>query len=382
AKFKRHGAITMPLFRRNKILSNINIIIDGTDQLLDRWRTQSSEHVHTDIVEQCQNLLLEVFGMIAFDYDLETINENLSENKNELTEALKYIVDVFRMITYAPSIISTTYLKYNPRYQRARTTIERYLNNMVEQELTESLDSRTERKKISLIASLVSSLQTDEKAEAVKKEEDKKGISRKELFDEMLMFLIAGYETTSTALAWCIYQLSKHPRIQEKIKKELIDDNTGQYLSFDHLDSFVYLDCFINEVLRYSPTTDGTSRTVVVDDCLPSSGTRLYKGDQVLIPSSALARDDRHWKIDPNLFYPERFLNEDKHRHPCAFLPFGNGHRQCIGQDLARLELRIILARMLQQVTIGDGGPEFNTGGCIQRLTIVPKHVGVTIQFS
>ncbi|CAF4286502.1 unnamed protein product, partial [Adineta steineri] len=166
AKFKRHGAITMPLFRRNKILSNINIIIDGTDKLLDRWRTQSSEHVHTDIVEQCQNLLLEVFGMIAFDYDLETINENLSENKNELTEALKYIMDTFRFIIYAPSIISTTYLKYNPRYQRARATIERYLNNMVEQELTESLDSRTERKKISLIASLVSSLQTDEKAEA------------------------------------------------------------------------------------------------------------------------------------------------------------------------------------------------------------------------
>ncbi|CAF4020760.1 unnamed protein product [Rotaria sordida] len=198
----------------------------------------------------------------------------------------------------------------------------------------------------------------------------------------MLMFMIAGYETTSTALAWSIYQLSKHPRVQQKIKTELMQYNCGQYLSSDHLDSFIYLDCFINEVLRYSPTIDATSRTVIVDDNLPKSGTQLYKGNQVIIPTSALARDARHWKIDPELFYPERFLNEDKNYHPYAFLPFGSGHRQCLGQDLARLELKVILARMLQQVTFGDGGPEVNAGGYIQKLTIMPKHIGVTIEFN
>ena len=167
----------MPLFRGSKIISNINIMIDGTDKLLDRWRTRPAEHVHTDIVEQCQNLLLEIFGMIAFDYDLETLNENRSGNKNELTEALRHIMSIFRIIIYTPSIVSTTYMKLSPRYQRARAIVERYLNNMVEQELSESLDSRAERKKISLIASLVSSLQTDEKTEATKKEEEKKGIN-------------------------------------------------------------------------------------------------------------------------------------------------------------------------------------------------------------
>ncbi|CAF1177095.1 unnamed protein product [Rotaria sordida] len=158
--------------------------------------------------------------------------------------------------------------------------------------------------------------------------------------------------------------------------------SSGQYLSLDRLDSLIYLDCFINEVLRYSPSLDGTCRSLTVDDCLPKSGIQLYKGNQVLIPLSALARDARHWKIDPELFYPERFLNEDKSHHPYAFLPFGSGHRQCLGQDLARFELKVILARMLQQVTFGDGGPEVNAGGYIQRLTIMPKHVGVTLEFN
>ena len=175
AKFKRHGAITMPLFRHGKIISNINIIIDSTDKLLDKWRTRPSEHVHKDIVEQCQNLLLEIFGLIAFDYDLETINNNNLANQNELTKALRDIMNIFRLVIYAPNIVSSTYLKWSPQYKRARATVERYLNNMVEQELAESPDSRAQRKKTSLIASLVSSLQTDEKTEARKKEEDKKG---------------------------------------------------------------------------------------------------------------------------------------------------------------------------------------------------------------
>ncbi|CAF3865447.1 unnamed protein product [Rotaria sordida] len=386
SKFKRHGAVTMPLFRRSKIISNINLIIDATDKFLDRWRARSSEQVHTDIIEQCQNLLLEIFGLIAFDYDLEIFDGNDSRNKNEMAKALLDIMSTFKMAIYAPIFVSVIYMKLSRQYKQAKATVERYLNKIVEQELAESPELREQRKKTSLIASLISSLQTDEADEARKKEEDRKGkvylcLSRAEVFDDVLMLLIAGYETTSTALVWCIYHLSKHPRVQQKIKTELMENTSSQHLSLDHLDSLVYLDCFVNEVLRYSPTIDSTCRSVMADDCLPKSGTRLYKGDQILIPTSALGRDSRHWKIDPELFYPERFLNEDKNHHPYAFLPFGNGHRQCVGRDLALFEIKVILARMLQQVTFGDGGPEVNAGGFVQKLTMLPKHIGVTIDF-
>ncbi|CAF3332089.1 unnamed protein product, partial [Rotaria sp. Silwood2] len=77
-----------------------------------------------------------------------------------------------------------------------------------------------------------------------------------------------------------------------------------------------------------------------------------------------------------------RLRDEDKNHHPYAFLPFGAGHRQCLGQDLARLELKVILARMLQQVTFCDGGSEVNAGGYVEKLTIMPKHVGITIEFN
>ena len=197
----------------------------------------------------------------------------------------------------------------------------------------------------------------------------------------MWTFLIAGFEANSTALAWSIHLLSKHPKVQEKIKMELCNSNVSKVLSVEQLDSLTYLDCVIKETLRFASPSDGASRSVLIDDRLPTSGVQLRKGDQLLIPLSILARDTRYWSIDPDIFYPERFLGEGEKHHPYAFLPFGSGHRQCIGQDLARFELKVILARLMQYVTFIDGGPHVNSGGHLQKLAIAPKYLGVSIQF-
>ena len=207
------------------------------------------------------------------------------------------------------------------------------------------------------------------------------GLSRDEVMNEILLFLVGGNETTSTTLSWFIYHMSKHPRVQHKLKAELRENLAGLDLTVDHLDSLIYLDCVINEVFRYTPPVYITARTLTTDDCLPNSGIQLYKDEQVLIPMITLAHDPEHWSYDPEIFYPERFLNEDKNHNPYALLPFGGGHRQCAGQDLARFELKVIAARLLQYVTFIDGGSEVNAGGYLLKLTIIPKHVGVIIKF-
>lgn len=166
----------MPLFRRAKVISNFDLIIDCVDKLLDKWRVQSKDYIHTDIVQQSQNLLLLIFGFIAFDFDLGTLNDyDHVKGRNELNQAFEDLLNTINVAFFAPKLISTIYLKLNPRYQRARSIIQKYVYQMVEQELEESEESRTQRKRTSLIASLVASLQTDEKLEATKPEEDKKG---------------------------------------------------------------------------------------------------------------------------------------------------------------------------------------------------------------
>ncbi len=200
------------------------------------------------------------------------------------------------------------------------------------------------------------------------------------MIHELLLFLVAGSETSGTVVAWFIYFISKHPRVQTKLKIEL-GDNKHNRMTAEEIESLTYLDCVLREVFRFLPPVAGTTRTLTVDDKLPGSSIQLHKGDEIFIPFYNLARDKRCWKIDPNLFYPERFQGEDKDHHLYASIPFGGGHRQCIGQDLARFELKTIIIRLMQYVTFGDGGEQVNSGGFIQRLTNIPKNVGVTITF-
>jgi len=348
---------------------------------LSRWRSYSPVEVHENIESQCHELLLSIFGFIAFDYDLQTLDDDKLAGRNELAVALQDFLGAFQKTLQMPNFIAKIFLKTNEKYKRAKGIIERYLYDMMEQELNQSRDVTEQRKRNCLIASLVGSLQENEQAEAEKNDEDKKGLSRTELLHEMLLFLVAGYETAATTLAWFIHLASKNPHVQQKLKEELTNNGVDRDLTIEKLDCLTYLDMTINETLRFTPPAIGTNRTLTADDRLPQSGIQLYKGDQVHISFYSLGHDRRYWSIDPERFYPERFLTDDKDHHSCAYLPFGGGHRQCIGQDLARLELKVIITRLMQHVTFGDGGPEVNSGGHFENIVTHPHHVGVTIQF-
>ena len=174
--------------------------------------------------------------------------------------------------------------------------------------------------------------------------------------------------------------MSKYPRVQAKLKTEL-DAYQSREMIFDEVDNLNYLDCVINEILRFRTPFPGVTRTLTADDRLPFTGFLLHEGDEICVPLYNLAHDKRLWKIDPDLFYPERFQTDDKDNLAFVSIAFGGGHRQCIGQDLARFELKTIITRLMQNVTFGDGGEQINSGNYSQKMTVIPKHLGVTIKF-
>lgn len=164
----------MPLFRRAKIIDNFELIVDCTDKLLSNWRARPDSHIHCDIVQQCQNLLLEIFGLISFDYDLETLDENAS-TQNELALALQDFLKATQLVFLSPPIIGTIYTKCSRRHRQATSTIKKYIYRMIDNEMAASPESRGQRKKTCLIASLISSLQEDEELQAKNNENEKKG---------------------------------------------------------------------------------------------------------------------------------------------------------------------------------------------------------------
>ena len=174
--------------------------------------------------------------------------------------------------------------------------------------------------------------------------------------------------------------MTKNPEIQEKIKDELKENGLlgPRNLTLEILDSLTYVDCVVREVLRHAPVAGAISREATADcmiDDIP-----VMKGDTITIAVQNIHRDPRYWNIDPNKFYPERFLQDDKNPRPYSFLPFGGGHRACAGQDLAMFELKVLITRLMQRLTFEDPKSDANnSGGYIQRITCFPKHLAVRI---
>ncbi|CAF3663560.1 unnamed protein product [Rotaria sp. Silwood1] len=199
SKYKRHASITHSLFRRGKIINHLDTIINCTDKLLTRWRTNKNDpkYIHLNMFEQLQQLVLETFSLMFFDYSLPTMDNQGDKDKNEFAHALHTVLDAIMTVIKMPTFIDRLYLLLNLKYRRSRDLVNRHLHHMIEQELQEAPMMRAERKKISLIASLIASLQQDEKIEALKTEEDRKGESST-LFRNSVLAKIKDKASTST----------------------------------------------------------------------------------------------------------------------------------------------------------------------------------------
>jgi cytochrome P450 len=250
------------------------------------------------------------------------------------------------------------------------------MNIITEEQKRQQDESISSNRPKNLIASLVSSFKDESGLSSTKV-----FLTPKEVFDEVSLSILAGFETTSTTLSWFIFYMSKYPDVQKKIKDELREN----HLSYDTpltqelLDSLIYVECVLKEVLRYAPIAAGISREATRDDII--DGIPIKKGDIITIATQNLHQDPRYWKVDPTQFIPERFLNEDKNPPQHVFLTFGGGHRACAGQDLAFFELKVAITRLMQRVTFEDPGDEANnTGGCIQRITCFPKNLAVRVR--
>jgi cytochrome P450 len=108
---------------------------------------------------------------------------------------------------------------------------------------------------------------------------------------------------------------------------------------------------------------------------------KIYRGQTVLIPIYNISIDARYWHhADPRQFVPERFLFEDRNHHRLALMAFGGGHRACMGKELAWLELKTIIVRLMQRGITFEDTPD-NHGGFDDDTVCAPKHFAVRVHF-
>ncbi|CAF3835290.1 unnamed protein product [Rotaria sordida] len=176
----------------------------------------------------------------------------------------------------------------------------------------------------------------------------KKTLNDKEIFGQALIFLVAGYETTSVLMSCFFYVMATEPVIQEKVYEEIRQELGDDEVTHEKLNQLSYLDMVISETLRMYPPGITFDRVASCDYQL--GNYHIPKGSIINVPVYPIHHDPNVWP-DPEKFIPERFLPAEKaKRHPMAYLPFGDGPRNCIGMRFALLEAKLGIAKALRVV--------------------------------
>src|SRR5712692_6403331 len=158
--------------------------------------------------------------------------------------------------------------------------------------------------------------------------------------DELITILLAGHETTATALAWALYELGRHPAVLDKLRAEV--EGLGSDANPGLIVTLPYLSAVCNETLRLHTVLSEVAR--VISAPMELFGYTLPPGSSVVVSVMSVHHDPELYP-QPGQFVPERFLRRTY--SPSEFLPFGGGHRRCLGAGLADYELRIVLAEII-----------------------------------
>uniref|UniRef100_A0A0E0BN51 Cytochrome P450 n=1 Tax=Oryza glumipatula TaxID=40148 RepID=A0A0E0BN51_9ORYZ len=169
------------------------------------------------------------------------------------------------------------------------------------------------------------------------------------IVDNCKNIYFAGHETTSTTAAWCLMLLASHHEWQSRARVESLDICQGRPLDFDILRKLKKLTMVIQETLRLYPPASFVAREALND--MKLGGIDIPKGTNIRIPIAMAHRDPSVWGPSADKFDPDRFANgiAGACKPPHMYMPFGVGVRTCAGQNLAMVELKVVLSLLLSK---------------------------------
>jgi cytochrome P450 len=180
---------------------------------------------------------------------------------------------------------------------------------------------------------------------AARDEETGLGMEDGQLRDEVMTLLLSGHETTADALTWTFYLLDRHPRVRERLEREVDEALNGAAPTVRDLPRLPYTRMVIQEALRLYPPIFLFARWGQAPDVI--AGAETPADANVMVCPWVLHRHPEFW-TDPEAFDPERFEPaRAASRHPYAYMPFGGGPRQCLGVHFALMEAQLLLATIV-----------------------------------
>ncbi|KAI9472014.1 MAG: cytochrome P450 [Benjaminiella poitrasii] len=344
--WKSQRMVANPAFRRS-----MPVKLFG-ELTLDLFKTIEESDGLVDFADLMERWTLDAIGRAGFGFNFNAVREKDNDWVNTYNVANSGISQA--LFSFFPSLDSKKFLWMFPKRQRIHQEMDRFLDmlNQVIYKKREMLDKgytnndSLEENEKDLLTLMIES---ERKGEGI--------LSDEELKSNLCIFFLAGHDTTANSLSFAIYYLAKYPEYQERARKEALeilgDEPEDVLPSVEQTKQMKFINQVIKETLRVSgPAVQVVPRVCTEDTTL--SGTFIPKGTHINVDIFNIHHSQKVWN-DGSEFNPDRFDEETGEMvnrqagEGMAWVPFGNGSRQCIGMNFSLAEQRVLLSMLLRK---------------------------------
>jgi len=319
--WKHQRRTLAPAFTPRAVASLVPHMIAVTDETIAKLKGASSGPV--DLRETMQHMTLEIAGRTMFSFGMERHGAALRDFVMEYGERLArpHFLDLLLPLSW-PSPQDFSRARFRKRWTRFVAML------MAERRAAGKNEGAPPRDLFDLMG-------------AARDPETGEAFSDEQLGDQVATMILAGHETTATALFWSLYLLALDPATQDQLAAEVQGLTVNGAFDIERLK---FTRAVVDETMRLYPPAFLIARAAAAPDTI--AGLPVNNRDVILIAPWLLHRHEKLWR-DPNAFIPSRFMPPSPPPDRFAYLPFGVGARVCIGAHFALVEATLALANLI-----------------------------------
>ncbi|KAK0470689.1 cytochrome P450 [Armillaria novae-zelandiae] len=382
---QRQRKILGPAFATSQLRLFLNVFQGCAMKLIEKTSEYVGEGQDIDVLQWTNKVALDIIGITAFRYEFNA----LEDGQTELMAALNNVYGEAQMCPTKWQLLFMALWRILPermlsllerlpsrvavRLQRFKDDARKASRPIFEQQLIAVANNPDPSEK-DIVNVLAMSYLTDD---------TKKKMSDEEIDSQLGTFVLAALDTTAGAIAWLLYELSRHPDVQMKLREEIATAKSKApgVLTWDDYDGMDWLNAAIKEVLRCHPIAFGIFQEVSRDDVLPlaepiitSDGEQcseisISKGQVIFAAVYAYNRLPSVWGDDAAEWNPCRFLEDRGIKQESLgtyanLMSFGAGTHMCLGWRFALMEVQSVVTELLSnfEFSVPKGAPELKDG--------------------
>uniref|UniRef100_A0AAY4BCA7 Cytochrome P450 3A n=1 Tax=Denticeps clupeoides TaxID=299321 RepID=A0AAY4BCA7_9TELE len=342
--WRRIRAVLSPSFTSGRLKEMFGIVETHSQALVKSMAREANQGKALDMKEFFGAYSMDVVTSTAFSVDIDSLNNPKDPFVTNIKKMLKFdfLDPLFFIIGLFPFMIPVLKTFGVSFFKKSVTDFFYAALKKIKSERT----TNPHKSRVDFLQLMMDS--QGREGNDTLKEYGQWRLSDHEILSQSMIFIFAGYETTSSTLSFLFYNLATNPDVMKKLQEEIDEVFPNKApVQYDALMKMEYLDSVLNESLRLFPVAARLERAC--KKTVEIHGVTIPKGMIVMVPTYVLHKDPDLW-TDPESFKPERFSKENKESiDPYVYMPFGAGPRNCIGMRFALVVIKLAAVELLQR---------------------------------